>query len=258
MSNSNISVIIPTMTGGLSHLAGLMPTLAPENLDVVIVDNGSRDGTTNFLSQYECTLRINKTNLGFSRANNQGAKLAQGEYLLFLNNDTQVIHGFAEEMRRTFELDPRIGIVGCLIYTMNLPRKVQHAGICFTQDYVPYELGLPIPSVAPGILNNDPRVSMVHEVPAVTAACMMVKKSVFEELGGFDEAYINGWEDTDLVLKARERGYKVWYTGKTYITHKHFGSMGRMKYEGQNRNRYDEIWVNSGRAKKILGEFRHA
>ena len=189
-------------------------------------------------------------------------KLAQGDYFLFLNNDTKISPNFVDEMLKTFEIDPKIGIVGCLIYSMDNPKKVLHAGICFTQNYVPYELGMKQPFV-PEIQDlpaNDPRVRSVREVPSVTAACMMVKREVFEKIGGFDEQYINGWEDTDFVLKARELGYKVFYTGKTFIHHVHFGSKhaGRFNFEAQNRKRYDDVWVTTRRAKKVLGKFREA
>lgn len=253
-----VSVIIPTTTNGFTHLARLMPTLAPEkDLEVIIIDNNSKDGTCNYLSNYECTIKVNKVNQGFSKSNNYGARIAKGDYLLFLNNDTVVSPGFAQEMLKTFDLDPKIGVVGCLIYTMDSPHKVQHAGVVFTPDYLPYELGLDIPSIAPAIPKGDPRVRSVREVPSVTAACMMVKRSVFEEVNGFDEGYKNGWEDTDLCLRIREKGYKVWYTGQTHVYHKHFGSVGRFNFELQNKSRYDSIWVSSGRAKQLLGENIH-
>jgi len=252
--------MIPTTIGGLMHLAILMPLLSEEkDCEIIIIDNASRDGTCNYLSQYECTIKVNKNNLGFSKAHNQAAKIAKGEYLLLLNNDTRITPGFISEMINTFECDPKIGIVGCLIYTMDNPKKVQHAGICFTQDYVPYELGLEIPSISPGIPVNDDRVRSVRPVPAVTAACMMVKREVWDAVGGLDEEYINGWEDTDFVLKARELGYKVWYTGNTHIFHKHFGSVnaGRFKHEQANRARYDDIWVHTGRAQAALKGWRN-
>lgn len=254
-----ISCIIPTTIGGINHLARLMPGLSQEEgIEIIIVDNGSKDGTSNYLSQYDCTIKNNKINQGFSKAHNQGARLAQGDHYLLLNNDTVVTNGFTQEMLKTFSIDEKIGIVGCLIYTMNMPKRVQHAGVCFTPEYVPYELGLEIPSISPGITNNDGRVVSVREVPSVTAACMMVKRSVWEELGGMDEGYVNGWEDTDFVLRAREKGYKVWYTGKTYIQHEHFGSRsaGRFKHEAQNRSRYDSIWVTTHRAANALQGFR--
>jgi GT2 family glycosyltransferase len=254
-----VSVIVPSTTGGLVYLSRLMPILSREpDTQIIIIDNNSHDGTTNFLGTYDCLIKVNNPGKSFSQSNNQGAKLAQGDYLLFLNNDTIPQEGFIQEMRATFNLDPKIGIVGTLLYTMDNPKKIQHAGVYFTQDYVPYELGLPIGDFAPGILVNDPRAKLTREVPSVTAACMMVKREVFNDVGGFDENYINGWEDTDFVLKVRELGYKVWYNGNTHVYHQHFGSrsQGRFKFENQNRQRYDDIWVNTGRAKAVLGEFR--
>src|SRR6266481_3087609 len=92
-----VSVMIPTTIGGLPYLADLMPGLSQEakesDAEIIIVDNCSRDGTPNYLSNYWCTMIINKENLGFAKANNQAAKIAQGEYLLLLNNDTIIKSG---------------------------------------------------------------------------------------------------------------------------------------------------------------------
>lgn len=256
--NPQVSVIIPTITGGLNHLVKLMPVLSQEpNCEIIVIDNWSKDGTPNYLSNYECVIRINKIRKNFSASNNQGVRLANGEYILFLNNDTVPEAGFIQKMVDTFQIDPKIGIVGCCLCLMDGPKRVQHAGVMFTQDYVPYELGLAQPFGVPELPFNDPRVRTVREVPSVTAACMMIKRSIFDEVGGFDEEYITSWEDQDLVLKVREKGYKVWYNGNAVVYHKHFGSKeaGRFSFEAQNRKRYDDIWVNTGRAKTVLGEF---
>lgn len=253
-----VSTIIPTSIGGFTHIAGLMPLLSQESdNEIIVVDNNSKDGTLGYLGNYDCIVKINRMNLGFAKANNQGAKIAQGEFVLLLNNDTSITPGFIGEMVKTFDIDPKIAVVGCAIYTMENPKRIQHAGVMFTEDYIPYELGLPIPGIAPGILKNDPRVLSIREVPSVTAACMMVRKSVYLELGGLNENYFCGWEDSDFVLRVREAGYKVWYNGKASILHKHFGSPGRFKHEQENRSLYDSIWVHSGRAEKVLGKFKH-
>ena len=254
-----VSIQIPTTINGFPYLAQLMPQLRQEakesDAEIIIVDNNSKDGTMNYLSNYECTVKVNIANLGFAKAHNQAAKIAQGEYLLLLNNDTQITPGFINTMVGTFEQDPKIGIVGCLIYLMD-KKLVQHAGVMFTQAYVPYELGLEIPSVAPGIPLNDPRIWSIREVPSVTFACVMIKRQVWDEVGGLDEEYINGWEDTDFVLKAKEKGWKVWYNGKAVIKHKKHGTFGRMVHELANRQRYDQVWITNGRAKEIIGERR--
>jgi GT2 family glycosyltransferase len=256
-----VSVIIPTTSQGFTHLARLLPLLSEEcqetGSEIIIIDNASKDGTTNYLANYNCTVIVNKTNQGFSIANNRAVKIAQGDYLLFLNNDTYITKGFINEMVRVIESDEAIGMVGCLIMQMN-EKKVQHAGVCFTKDYVAYQLGLEQPDIAPQIPFNDPRVHTVREVPAVTAACMLVKKEVFNQVNGFDERFKNGWEDVDLCLKVREAGFKIMYTGNTYVQHERFGSKnaGRFQHEIENRQLYDSIWVTTGKAKKVLGNFR--
>lgn len=254
-----ITIQIPTTLGGFAHLAKLMPQLSQEakenNAEIIIIDNASKDGTMQYLSNYDLTVIVNKTNLGFAKAHNQASRIAQGEYLLLLNNDTVVPLGTLKILEETFSLDKNIGIVGCSIMKMDT-HEIQHAGVMFTPDYVPYELGLKT-GISAGIPKNDPRVRSVREVPSVTGACMMIKKDLFKQLGGFDERYKNGWEDTDLVLRARELGYTVWYNGKAQILHKHFGSMsvGRFAFEAENRKLYDSIWVTTNRAKDVLKGF---
>lgn len=255
------SVIIPTLTGGFNHLTRLIPGLSNEkDTEIIVIDNYSKDGTTNYLSNYECIIKVNKQRHNFSESNNQGARLAQGQYLLFLNNDTQILPGLVNEMVTTMETQKGCAVVGCHLRLMDNPQRTQHAGVMFTEEYIPYELGLPLSFGVPEIAPNDPRIREVREVPSVTAACMLIKKDVFIEVGGFDENYQNGWEDTDLVLKVRELGHKVYYTGRTSALHKHFGSRdrGRFEHENQNRKRYENIWVMTGRAKEILKDFIYA
>lgn len=248
-----VSVFIPTSVGGAQHLITLMPGLSAErDTEIIVVDNASHDQTGMYLSAFDCTVIHSRTNLGFSRSNNRAAEIAKGDYFLLLNNDTSVSPGFIAEMLRVFDMRPNVGIVGCLIYSMTMPRKVSHAGVQFTPEFVPYELGLPVPGISEGLEKNDPVIFDTHEVPAVTGACMMVRRDVWEKLGGLDERFINGWEDNDFCLRAREAGYTVWYTGKTHILHKKFSSGGRFKYEAQNRKLYDEVWLQDGRAGKAL------
>lgn len=252
-----VSVIIPTTKGGIVYLTKLIPILSQEEVEIIIINNNSKDGTMNYLTNWNVKVINNQTPMNFSQSNNEGVTIAKHENILFLNNDTIPQPGFTKVMaERLGEYD----IIGTLIYTMTNPKKVQHIGVCFNQDYVPYELGLPVPELSPGIPPGDHRVRQEREVPSVTACCMMTTKTFFNKVGGFDEEYQNGWEDTDFVLRAREKGGKVWYTGKTWIFHKGSGSanVGRFLKEKENRDRYDRIWVHTGRAKTVLDGFREA
>lgn len=248
-----VSIIIPTTRGGLGYLTRLMPTLPKDGVEVIVIDNASRDGTSNFLSQnYNLKIVVNNPGKNFAESNNQAARIAQGGVLMFLNNDTRLTPGVVENM--SSHMVDKVAVVGCCLYTMTNPKKVQHAGVFFNDDGVPYELGLEIPDISQELHLGDDRVGFVGSVPSVTAACMMVRKDVFDGVGGFDEEYVNGWEDTDLVLKIRESGYEVVYDGSSKVYHHHFGSKnaGRLVRESENRARYDSIWVNTGRALSVL------
>ena len=255
-----VSIIVPTTTGGLGYLTELVPTIErqTEPHELILIDNASRDGTTNYMGMHACTLKVNSVKMNFSQSNNYGAKIAQGDYFLFLNNDTKLESNLLEEMVKTFSLDPKIGVVGCQLRLMRTPHKVHHAGIMFTEKYEPYELGLSQPFGVPELPKNDDRVWNVREVPAVTSACMMVRKDVFFDVGGFDEGYIFGWEDTDFNLRARQKGWKVYYNGKSWAYHHHFGSKdrGRFLFESTNRSRYEQLWMDTGKAKEVLNGFR--
>lgn len=259
---SKISIIIPTTLGGFVHIAGLLPSIGKEaetrDAEIIIVDNASRDNTLAYIgtqNPFNVKIIVNKLNEGYAKGNNQGARIAEGEYLLFLNNDTVAEPGLLYHMLETFDRSEDVGVVGCRI--MNDGGKLQHIGVCFTQGYVPYELGSEVPEISPAISNDDKRIYDTRPVPSVTGACLMIKRSVFDDVGGWNEQFINGWEDTDLVLRVREKGYSVWYSGTAGIRHKKHGSInaGRFRFEAQNRKLYDDIWVHTGRAKDVLKGF---
>lgn len=250
-----ISVLIPTTDGGLKYLVKLIPQLKKQILDVngeiLVACNGCNDGSEDFLRNSGVKFMTLPRNTTFSHANN--LMFAQSNYSpLLLNNDTEIPEGFIKTMYNTMITKVEYSIFGCPIYRMH-DKRIHHAGVYFTQDGVPYELGLPVGDIN-GIPNTDPRVKESREVPSVTGACMLIRRQVYNDLGGLDEHYRTGWEDTDFVLRARERGFKVWYTGDTQIYHHHFGSKdkGRLQYEIENRRFYDLIWVTTGRAKKII------
>lgn len=257
-----VSIITPTATGGLNYLTELVPSIERQDYphEFILIDNASKDGTTNYMGSHQCLLKVNSTKMNFSQSNNYGSKIAQGEYLLFLNNDTKLEEGLIKNMVETFSVDPKIGVVGCQLRLMKTPHKVHHAGIMFTEKYEPYELGLSQPFGIPELPKNDERVWNVREVPAVTAACMMVRKDVFFDVGGFDENYHFGWEDVDFNLKARQKGWKIYYNGKSWAYHHHFGSKdrGRFTFETENRARYEELWMKTEKAKEVLNGFRES
>ena len=144
------------------------------------------------------------SNFNYSRANNMGVDAAAGDYIVLLNNDTEVISAdWLQKMVMYFE-DPKIGAVGAtLLYPNN---TVQHAGVILgprgTADHVMRGLD----EASDGYAGS---LAVSREVSAVTAACMMMRKSVFRAVGGFSEDYAKHYQDVDLCMKIRQEGLEI-------------------------------------------------
>lgn len=215
-----VTIVIPTLDNlALTRqcLDAIGRTAAADACEVVVVDNGSTDGTPAFLAEQESAGRVravcNGENLGFSAACNQGAALARGDVVLFLNNDTIPHPGWLDAIVAELDEHPGTGVVGSkLLYADG---TIQHAGVVVGErdgDPFPYHVYLCQPADAP-------HVSRRRELQLVTGACLAIRRELFERVGGFDEAYWNGHEDLDLCLKARAAGAKVVYRPDSVVTH---------------------------------------
>jgi len=155
---------------------------------------------------------------------------------LFLNNDTVPTQGWLEEMIKVVERDPRVGIVGSKLLFPN--NTIQHAGVFIADNpwpITPCHAFYKKPSDAP-------EVNMVKEYQCVTGACMLIRKSLFDETGGFDESYLNGYEDVDLCFKVREKGFKIVYTPKSVLYHFESQTATRHDHENQNIKLLNRRW----------------
>ena len=217
-------------------LTALASATTEVSFEVIIVDNGSTDGTKEFLGELKGDVQViqNEENLGFAKACNQGAQAARGKYLVFLNNDTIPQAQWLNPLVSEVDEHPEVGIVGSkLLYADG---SVQHAGVIFmrsiTTAYHIYR----------SALSTDPGVNQRRVFQAVTAACMLIRRELFEEAHGFDEAFINGFEDVDLCLKVREKGYQVIYQPRSVVYHLESQTPGRNEYEKQNSQLLKERW----------------
>jgi GT2 family glycosyltransferase/tetratricopeptide (TPR) repeat protein len=217
----------------LGHLVDVTKEISYE---VVIVDNHSIDGTDEFLASLGGDVQIirNPTNLGFAKACNQGARVARGKHLVFLNNDTIPKPGWLEPLIQEVDSHDNVAVVGSkLLYPDN---TIQHAGVVLSRFYrTPYHLFL-------GVHESLPAVNERREFQAVTAACMLVRKEIFDEIGGFDEGFVNGFEDIDLCLKIRQLGKKVIYQPNSCVYHLEKQTPGREKLEEANLTRFLARW----------------
>lgn len=190
--------------------------------EVVVVNNASTDGTEVFLDEAKKRFGFLRAvpldcNYGFGRACNEGAKIARGELLVFLNNDTVVLPGWLEALVDAYRSTPCAGIVGAkLLYP---DQTVQHAGMSFIWTEVSGRRVLWPTHLWRGYPSTAPEVNREGEVDAVTGACLVIGRNLFEAVGGFDESYYMYFEDVDLNLKVRSRGRKVIYCPKSVVIH---------------------------------------
>lgn len=189
--------------------------------EVIVLDNSSTDGTPSFLKEKVHGVRVvlNDNNRGFGPACNQGARLSKGRYLLFLNNDTEMRPEALQVLVDTIERDSRIGAVGGkLIYPGGL---LQEAGSILWRDGTGYALGR-------GDIPDKSLYSYVRDADYCSASCLLVRSSLFAEIGGFDEQYAPAYyEDTDLCMALRRKGYRILYQPEAEVIHHEYGSSAK-------------------------------
>ncbi len=258
LSRPRVTIVIPVhnrLEYTMRCLAALAANTPYELYEVVIVDNASTDGTGEFLRTLEGDVRViaNPANLGFAKACNQGAREAAGEYLLFLNNDTAPRAGWLEALLAAADGDPRTGVVGARLLFPD--DTIQHAGVAILEDS-PYPLS-PV-HLHHGAPTDTPPATLEREVDAVTGACLLIRRDVFREIGGFDEGYLNGYEDVDLCLRVREGGRRILYAPASVVYHDESATPRRHDRERENLARLHKTWL--GRLDTVLpGRFgRHA
>jgi GT2 family glycosyltransferase len=158
---------------------------------------------------------------------------ATGNYILFLNNDTWVTKTWLDKLVKPMEKDGEIGIVGSKLLYPN--EKIQHAGVELGLWGHPFHRGL-------NLDKNNTIVSEARDVFAVTGACLLIKKAIFQRVSGFDESYVYGLEDIDLCLKVRKEGYKILYVPDCVVYH-HELTTGPKKYKKPNEIKNESVFI---------------
>ncbi len=187
-------------------------------LDSPELEKGVKDLLFAYSSLYEIPVKlvIMQRNSGYASANNAGAANGNGKYLILLNSDVFLkTKGWAVKMADFYEQNPKIGTLAPkLLYE---DESVQHAGMYFAKTKFPFWQNL---HYFKGFSRNYGEVKKTRCVPAVTGACLMIKKDLYHQVGGLSTEYIIGdFEDSDLCLKCADLGYENWYYADAELYH---------------------------------------
>ena len=210
-----------------------------KNYEIVVVENNSveqsiRDYYKELESDPKVKIVTYEGGFNYSKINNAGVKETKGEYLLFLNNDTEVISSDWMEQLLMYAQRKDVGAVGAKLYYAD--NTIQHAGVVIglgahrSAGHTHYKM----PREHLGYMG---RLCYAQDVTAVTGACLMVKKSIYEEVDGLDESFTISLNDVDLCLKIREKGYLNIFTPFAELYH--YESKTRGMEEGEKLRRYE-------------------
>ena len=194
--------------------------------EVILVDNGSTDGTADWIKEHhpEISLTRNQANLGFTRGNNQAMEMAKGDFILLLNPDTFLTEDCFGPQLDFLRENPDVGIA--IPKVLNADGSFQQQsrrGDARLVEVFGYFLKLgklfPKNKALNGYLQSWLPVDEVAEVKAVSGSCMFIRREVYEKIGGLDERFFAYQEDSDYCLRARQAGWKVMYVPLSSIIH---------------------------------------
>ena len=259
-----VSIIILNKDG-VSHLKELFEDFSKKtnysNYEIIVVDNGSEDNSVKFLkSLNDLDIKIieNNENVSFSKGNNDAVEIANGEYVLLLNNDIEPTYGWLNELMGTMIYNENVGAVGAkLIYPyFDDPKErkysftIQHAGDIIREKinngclYEPQNQNKYSPYIF------DSSISLNRKCILVTGAVLLTKKDIYMEVEGLDESYWYGYEDVDFNLKLNKKGYDVIFAAAALLFHHESATPKKAKY----LNNHNTLCNNWGKYlfKKLL------
>jgi GT2 family glycosyltransferase len=220
MNDPKVSIIVLNWNGKEDTIECLnsLNNITYPNYDIVLVDNGSTDGSAAFFSKHYPKVKIitNRENMGFAEGNNIAIKhllKTNTEYVLLLNNDTIVDREFLTELIKVIEKNPRIGIVGPVICDYKNPNLVQSAGVKINWN-----------TGNQNVLYANKKYAEIPNkliyVDYIAGCALLCKLKFYTELGFLNPKYFAYWEETDLCIRAKKAGYEVTCLPGTKIWHK--------------------------------------
>ena len=224
--NPLVSILIPTCDHWqmLKKCIDSLEKSTWENYEIILIENNSKESETfAFYDSLKSNPKIKqlywKGEFNFSAINNFAVSHANGEYIVLLNNDTEVISpNWIEEMLM-FAQRKDVGAVGAKLYFPN--GKIQHGGDIYANE--PNHTFFKFPVDSNGYEN---RLTVVQNYSMVTAACMMISRKVYDSMSGLNENFAVGYNDVDMCLRIRKAGYQIVWTPYAELYHKESESRG--------------------------------
>lgn len=203
--------------------------------EIIIVDNNSTDESCEAIQKHfaEAILMRNSHNLGFAKGANAGAIKARGKYFCFLNSDTTLVNNAFKEMVNVMKANRRIGVAGPLILDpeMGIDQSlldITISGVLLRLLGVKKRI-----KINPHFLSTYPRGYELQRGTGLVGACILVRRDLFEALGGFDEQFFFTWEESDFILNAMKNRWKTMFLPVGKVIHHTGGTVKKLSLEEQ-------------------------
>ncbi|MBI5307232.1 MAG: glycosyltransferase [Planctomycetes bacterium] len=248
------SIVIPTIT--ISYLAECIQSIEKNtpcpNYEIIIVNDGSSEPEfMDYLASTKHRVINLSNNVGFARANNEGFKVAKGEYIMTLNADTLVHENWLMIMINTLESCKDVAAVGPTV--LRAGTQVIETGGCFLDKD---NARMVTSFLLDKMIQDYPQINTAYRVDTIVGVCMLFRRCALFEVGLFDGNFVNGWEDVDICLSLRDKGHKIYHAPAII---EHYGSVARNKFSreeyvkmvNKNRNHFNVKLKNH--AKRLAG-----
>ena len=194
--------------------------------EIILVDNGSTDGSIEAFKKYsDVHVIANENNLGFAKANNQGIKIAKGNYILLLNSDTEIQEDSIGTMVRFMDGHPKAGASTCrLLLPSGQMDPACHRGFPTPWASLTYLAGLekifPTVGLFAGYHQGYKNMSIPHQVDCISGAFFLVRREATKQVGLLNEDYFMYAEDIDWAYRLKQAGWEIWFNPETSVLHK--------------------------------------